>query len=396
MVLKVNEIFRIGTLSILALVFLLGGFIQYFIGIPTTLYTLLVTSLLYVLLFFDFLLRLKLLVNKVILTSLALTLIILLSGFINRTDLAAIALYVFFGLIPLGIFYLFEILARREITIKKDVENFFRFIVFIQLPLIIVQKFGYNFLIRFNNSNQAINDYDFMFGSFFIRADHALGFFLLIYLLKIFINLKRSTYTKVPWLMIGYISLTIILMGSNLTKLFLLVVFTFYLLVWLYRKVSLLGILIMLLPGYLMFKVALTVPAIAGEYNNFKRNYSVEQSIVAYEGTYAKRPQVAIVYLTQIPLKIIGEGPYDYYDILKGTFKKSKHFSQMIWSYNDLGIIGLTTFIILAAFIPYHLSLSADGRLLLFALLLFYLFMTNVFYDLAMGLSLLIIHERIK
>jgi len=181
--------------------------------------------------------------------------------------------------------------------------------------------------------------------------------------------------------MIGYISLTIILMGSNLTKLFLLVVFTFYLLVWLYRKVSLLGILIMLLPGYLMFKVALTVPAIAGEYNNFKRNYSVEQSIVAYEGTYAKRPQVAIVYLTQIPLKIIGEGPYDYYDILKGTFKKSKHFSQMIWSYNDLGIIGLTTFIILAAFIPYHLSLSADGRLLLFALLLFYLFMTNVFYD---------------
>ncbi len=84
MIVSVNKIFRLGTLAILLLVFVLGGFVQYFVGIPTTVYSLSIVILIYILITFDFILRQKLLINKVIITAVILIAFIWISGVVNR------------------------------------------------------------------------------------------------------------------------------------------------------------------------------------------------------------------------------------------------------------------------------------------------------------------------
>ena len=68
------------------------------------------------------------------------------------------------------------------------------------------------------------------------------------------------------------------------------------------------------------------VPELSGFYENFSKNYTIEKSKLDFERITAKRLQIAVVYATQMPLKIIGEGPYDYFNIFNGKFKKTEHF----------------------------------------------------------------------
>ena len=82
----------------------------------------------------------------------------------NKTDLFKTLLYFIFPLTPLGVFYLYRIFQKRGLDIENFVNSFFKLVAIIQLPIILIQKYGYNFLIQFNNSNQRINDYDSMFG----------------------------------------------------------------------------------------------------------------------------------------------------------------------------------------------------------------------------------------
>lgn len=95
-------------------------------------------------------------------------------------------------------------------------------------------------------------------------------------------------------------------------------------------------------------------------------------------------------------LRIRCEGPYYYFNIFNGKFKKTKHYSQLIWSYNDLGIIGLLVTILLGLVISLNLGLGKEHRLLFVGLILFYLLMTNVYADLAICLSKLLIDEKIE
>src|SRR5690606_544710 len=143
------------------------------------------------------------------------------------TELKKIILYFVFPLVPLGVFLAVDGLIKVGINVKKLSSLFFKVLILIQLPIILIQKYGYDFLIKFNNSNQFIGDYDFMFGTFFIKADHSLGFFLLIYLLAIIFQYRRGG-AKMPWFLIGYICLTILLLESNLTKLLFFMVLTYY------------------------------------------------------------------------------------------------------------------------------------------------------------------------
>lgn len=232
-----------------------------------------------------------------------------------------------------------------------------------------------------------------MFGSFFIRGDHSLGFFLLIYILSIVFKRKQMPIRKTDWLLIAYISLTILIMESNLTKLVLIIVLGYYLFIWLYKKINFLGMFIMVFVGYLLFNIALLIPEINGQYIFFKNKYTPEESQIAFDKTYAKRPQIAVVYAVNEELKLIGNGPYDYFDIFTGKFKQTHHFSQLIWSYNDLGILGLLTVIFLALSLIRSLNLNRESALLLSLVFLMYLFMTNVYSDLAMILSLLLIRN---
>jgi hypothetical protein len=295
--------------------------------------------------------------------------------------------------VPLGVFLAIDGLIKVGINLKKLSSLFFKVLILIQLPIILTQKYGYDFLIKFNNSNQSIGDYDFMFGSFFIKADHSLGFFLLLYLLAIIFQYRRGGAKQIPWLLIGYICVTILLLESNLTKLLFFIVLTYYAVLWANKRVRYSGIIAISIVGYIMLNLALTVPKIQTELYFLKNKYTVSESVKATERGYAKRPQIVISYI-QDSLKIIGEGPYDYFNLLTGEFKKSMNFSQLIWTYNDLGIIGVMVIMLLLFVIISYLGIDRESKIILSFIMLFYLFMTNVYYDIGMMLSLFVIVNR--
>ncbi|APZ45330.1 hypothetical protein BW723_03005 [Polaribacter reichenbachii] len=294
------------------------------------------------------------------------------------------------------IFYFYKVLEKRNINFQPILIKFSRFIALIQLPLILIQKFGFDFLIKLNNSNQNINDYDFMFGSFFIKADHALGFFLLSYIINIIFRIRRKEINKIPWILLTYLSATIFIMESNLTKLMLIIVFLYYLFLWLYKKINILGVFAIAIISIVVFNFSLNIHAINAQYLYFKSRYTPQQSLIAFEKGYAKRPQVVVTYATKKELKWIGDGPYNYFNIFTGKFKQTNHFSQLIWSYNDLGIIGLIATIILAFFLIKSLSLEYESFVLIYSVFILYLFMTTVFFDIAMMLSLSLIKAKRK
>lgn len=375
-------------------VYFIGGFFQFFLGIPSTLYSMLVLGLIYLIASLTILVRNgKVPRSNIILFCLFYVILIIVSGTINNTELKKIILYFIFPFVPLGVFLAVDGLNTVGINIKKLSSLFFKSLIIIQLPIILIQKYGYDFLIKFNNSNQFIGDYDFMFGSFFLKADHSLGFFLLTYFLATIFQYRKGGRKQMPWFLIGYICVTILLLESNLTKLMFFIVLTYYGVIWANKRVRYSGVIAIFLVGYVMLNLALSVPKIQTELFFLKNKYTVSESVKAVERGYAKRPQIVISYF-QESLKIIGEGPYDYFNLLTGEFKKTMNFSQLIWTYNDLGIIGIIVIILLLFAIIKYLGLDRESRILLTFILLFYLFMTNVYYDIGMMLSLFVIVNR--
>ena len=375
-------------------VYFVGGFFQYFFGIPSTLYSMLVLGLVYLIVSLTILVRNgKGTRSNIILISLLYIFLIIGSGTVNNTELKKIILYFVFPLVPLGVFLAIDGLIKVGINVKKLSSLFFKVLIIIQLPIILIQKYGYGFLIKFNNSNQSIGDYDFMFGSFFIKADHSLGFFLLIYLLAIIFQYRRGGAKQMPWFLLGYICVTILLLESNLTKLLFFIVLTYYGVIWANKRVRYSGIIAVFIVGYVMLNLALSVPKIQTELYFLKNKYTVSESVKATERGYAKRPQIVISYI-QDSLKIIGEGPYDYFNLLTGEFKKSLNFSQLIWTYNDLGIIGVMVIMLLLFVIISYLGLDRESKIILTFIMLFCLFMTNVYCDIRMMLSLFVIVNR--
>ena len=227
-----------------------------------------------------------------------------------------------------------------------------------------------------------------MFGSFFIKADHALGFFLLFNVLNLIENNKLLNITKHPVFAIIYLSLTLFLTGSNISKVILILLFLYIAYRSFPRKTRIISLLLAILLVPLAVNIALKVEAVRTEAYFIKTQYNTEKSLINYERGIAKRPQVIIAYATAIPFKWVGDGPYSYFDILLGKFKKTKHFSQIIWTYADLGIIGLLILVALIYNLVISLDASSHITVFIFGIVLIFSLMTTIFSDLAIMITL--------
>lgn len=396
MIIKTNRIYIFGIALILILTFLSPAVIQFFAGVSNTLYTVIVLSVIFSFIFLHTAITRKILYNKVLLTSIIFLFVILISGLINNTAILKTILYSFFALTPFSVTYFFNIFLSKSIKIQNITSNILKIIVLIQLPIVLIQKYGYEFLIKFNNSSQNISEVDFMFGSFSIKADHALGFFLVTYLLKIIFKLRSGELNKIPWFIVIYISITIIIIESNLTKIIVLLFFSYYITLWVYKKIKLGGVVVCALVFYALFNIiAQHSKTISNEIYHYKYLMTSLESLKAVENGYAKRPQILIHQFNNAPLKLFGNGPYDYYNILIGEFKNTIHFSQLIWTINDLGIIGLVVIVLLAFFLVKSLNLDKETNLILFLIVILYLLMTNMYYDISMMISLSFLNRKL-
>ncbi|WP_271768265.1 hypothetical protein [Aquimarina algiphila] len=310
--------------------------------------------------------------------------------------------YFVFPLLPLGIFFYCYINNKEGFISQKKIFSLFYYIGLIQFPILLLQMNFYDFFIQFNNSGQTIDWYDFMFGSFFIKSDHSLGVFLL--LLIAIILLKKDHVQSIvmfPKIVIAYLGITIFLTESNISKLFLVILISSYVMIPLYKKhgKSLkfkLGIVFLsitlLFSGYLLKDKEFIQKRLGG---TLERQISIEAAEKFYELGTAKRFQIIIVAVKKLETKWIGDGPYSYFNILTGEFKKTQHFTQLIWTYFDLGILGLIVVLCLMRYFIRYLDVDKGlPTLFFFGVFFVYSFYVPIFSDIAIIFSMFFIFSR--
>ncbi|WP_394974398.1 hypothetical protein [uncultured Croceitalea sp.] len=266
----------------------------------------------------------------------------------------------------------------------------------------LVQKYFFSFLIQFNNSGQTIEWFDFMFGSFFIKSDHSLGVFLLLIIaIILFRENNVKGIIRFPKLALLYLVATLFLTESNISKLFVVILISTFVIIPIYKKYK----------GTLIFKIsvlALTGSIILAGYSlrekqfiqnklggTLERQFSLESAEKFYELGTAKRFQIILVAAKKIKTKYLGDGPYSYFDIRTGKFTQTRHFTQLIWTYYDLGLLGLLIVLFYIVFLTRYLNIE-PGIPYIFALGLFliYAVYTTILSDIAIMFTLVTLFNR--
>jgi len=306
--------YKLGFYLIISIVFVFGGLLQFFFGFSNTILAYMIVAGLFSFYMVYVLFKKKIVFNSVFGFSILYIGVIFLSALANQSDLVSTLVYCIFPLLPLSVFLFSFINYKESIIAPKKIFKIFFYIALLQLPILLVQKNFYSFLIRFNNSGQRIIELDFSFGSFFIKSDHSLGVFLLMVIALILFkknDLKRIV--RFPKISIVYLSLTLFLTESNISKLFLIILISTFVVIPTYQKykgrlVFKISVLILAISvitiGYSLREQSFVQKKLGGE---FKEQFSIERAKKFYEDGTAKRFQIIMVAATQMPTKwIIG------------------------------------------------------------------------------------------
>lgn len=384
------------------MVFLIGGLSQFLFGISNTIMTFFLMVSLLGVYFIYALLKARMVFNRLVFLALLYVVTIVFSATLNKSHVVSTLVYFIFPFLPLSV-YLFTYINFKEqfLTFEKVFKLFF-YIGLIQLPILLIQQNLYDFLIGFNKSGQTIESVDFMFGSFFIKSDHSLGVFLLLLVATILYQRKRIAHiVLVPRMALLYLLISIFLTESNISKLIAVVLVATTIILPIYRKygerlVFRLGVLILILSmgiaGFSLKDEPIIQKRLGGPLGE---QLSIERAEKFYKERTAKRFQIVLVAAQRLPLKWIGDGPYSYFDIRSGKFTKAPHFSQLLWTYFDLGLLGLAVVLSYLWVITGFLSLKRGiVTLFLFGILVVYSFYTTLFSDITMLFSLFFILYR--
>lgn len=398
--LSIKTVYQFSFYLVLTFIFLIGGTLQFLFGLSTTG----LTILLGIIMFFNYIIyvfvKQKVMINWVFISFLIYFITIILSGLINNSNLVSTLIYFNFAFLPLSTFYFFYI-NRVEGYIKtRAYLKFILLIACIQFPILIIQGNFYKQLIPFNNSGQYIASFDFLYGSFLVKSDHSLGCFLLFLIIGLLFNINKiNNYIKYRILLAIYLSVTLLVAESTISKALLVATWSVYVLYLLYNRIpksfytrkfyiittSLLFALIV----YNIRNIEYVSSKLGGTIEN---NYTVEKSNYFYEEGTAKRMQIIIVALNELDIKYLGDGPYSYFDIITGKFTKTIHFSQIIWSYFDLGVLGLISiFLYIFNLIRSTLKTNKHLFIFIFPITLIYMMFTTPFSELGILISLFLI-----
>jgi len=369
--------------------FIIGGFIQFFFGFSNTVLTFLgVYSFLFLYLYHS-----KSKVKRTAFDFALLTTLMVVYAFIitilNKENILKPLIYSLFFTVPLAIYFLFENFKARSLEIK--LKKILLYISLLQLPILLIQNYFYDFLIKFNNSSQQIAQVDFTFGSFFLKNDHSLGFFLVANILYIWTYkvLKNKNQRNIVTLIL---ILNLFLSNSNTSILYLFGAIA--LLIFKNRK----SIIEISFKKVFYFLIFISVLYLFIDYlepkfyldlqNKLSNSLDYKSALRWYKEGNARREQIIIVLLKD-GLNFFGHGAYSYFDILKGQFSGVfRHFSQLIWLYYDLGLIGLTLFFIfIFKMNKLFIGRSSSYSFYLSLGLLLYSFFTIVTFDVSFMLT---------
>lgn len=398
--LSIKTLYQFSFYLVLTFTFLIGGTLQFLFGLSNTGLTIVLSSIM----FFNYVMyvfvKQKVLINWVFISFLFYFLIIILSSLTNNSNLSKSIIYLNFAFLPLSTFYFFYINRIEGYLKSKSYLEFVLFIASIQLPVLIIQKNFYSQLITLNNSGQNIASFDFLYGSFFIKSDHSLGCFLLIIIIGLLFNINKiNKHIKYRFIISIYLSITLLLAESNISKTLLIATWSIYIFKLLYEKIPnsfsnkkfyiIITSLLLLIVFYNLRNIEFITSKLGG---TIEKNYTIEKSSYFFEEGTAKRLQIIIVAIYKLDLKYLGDGPYSYFDILTGKFKNTIHFSQIIWTYFDLGILGLILiFMYLYNLVRATLNDNKQLFIFIFPITIIYMMYTTPFSEIGILISFFLI-----
>jgi hypothetical protein len=387
-------------LIFIAYSFLFAGLLQFFFGVSDTIIVICFTYLFLL----WYLIKPKVKIRReyleIIIISLIIVGYIFFISIIKGKGIIRPVIYSQFYFIPLVV--LLVLYSKGDNTFRfislKKVKVFLLFIAILQLPILLIQRNFFDFLIEFNFSGRNIAAVDFEFGTFPLKNDHSLGFFLVVNLLYIWSNkvLKnRTQLIAVSLLLVTNLLLT----NSNSSILFAIFAIIFLIIKNKDNrtKISLKKILIILafLTILILFLNNLEPKFYLDLKNKIFSKLDVKSAIYWYKQGLARREQIVLVLLSE-GINFTGYGAYSYFNMLTGQFNKTfRHFSQLLWTYYDLGVIGL------GLFIYYIKSLhnlfkeqKASYNSCLTLALIIYSFFTIVTFDLSFMLTYFIYKKK--
>ena len=363
-----NKIFYISFI----LIFLLMGILQ-FLGLSITMLSYSLIVLLCFMLLSFLLIKKKITINSFIIINFCLLTWISISGIINQTKPILIINYFSFVIIPVAIYLLVKAINKTPLKINFLINT----VIIIQLPVLCLQYFLPDYIMY---SQKAISFIDRMFGTFPLSADHFLSFFLIMNI--IYIGIKKAALTFFDYFIIIY-SILCISLTNSVTSYMLLILtlaYIFFLRSNIYIKIPsvIISILVLVFAYFNIYEVL----------GLLQKPELLDMTNVKYiEDGSAGRIQT-FFYVFSSDLSIFGNGPSAYFNPFLGEFQLNLNFSQLLWFYYDLGVIGVIFPILLIYSFLFSFNISNHLRIYLFFLVLAYSFSSTIFDQFAFLLTL--------
>tara|TARA_B100001741_G_C16499932_1_gene574149 strand:- start:419 stop:1240 length:822 start_codon:yes stop_codon:yes gene_type:complete len=250
-------------------------------------------------------------------------------------------------------------------------------LVIFQLPVLCFQFFFPDYILY---SHKPVSYLDRLFGTFPLAGDHALSFFLIMNI--IFLFESKNKFSVFNYIIICSSIISILLMNSLISHFLLLFVFLYFI----FKKVNYLIFIpfIVFFFSFLLYLVSsFDIMTLLGKGSVT----GIIDNASLFESGTAGRFQ-SIYYLFTKELLFFGNGPGSYFNPFDGGFQGNVNFSQFIWFYFDLGIVGL---ILLCLLIFTYLSLFKINnylKLVLAVLVFSYSFFSNTLDSIVFCLTL--------
>ena len=186
------NIIKLSFTIILTLILFLGGTIQFFGILTISQVSILIIFICWIASFYRLATK-GLNIGIIESLLLGLLLIIILHGIKNNTPLLMQLYYCLFAILPMSIFVFLKT-ALRYINIKK-LKKLFILVACIQMPVIILQKIFYKSLISISYYSSSF--LDISYGTFFVKNDHTLGYFILSVITMLIFIEKKSIINNI-------------------------------------------------------------------------------------------------------------------------------------------------------------------------------------------------------
>ena len=352
--------------------FFLTGSLQ-FIGLSVSISSYVIISLISLILFSVFLVKKRIVINSYLIVNLCLLIWIVISGIVNHTNPLLVINYFAYVIIPVSIYFLIKSINPNVFKLRYLINT----LIIVQLPVLCLQFYLPDYI---SYSSKLIDPLDRMFGTFPLSTDHFLSFFLIVNIL--YIGTKKSFLTFFDYFIIGYSIICISLTNSVTSYLFLIstLALIFFLKSNIYIKFSYIIISFFLLAllyfNFNYFLELLSKPELL-DITNISH---------IKDGSAGRFQTFYFVFISDI--SAFGNGPSSYFNPFEGGFTFNLNFSQLLWFYYDLGIMGLILLTSLIVSFLYCFKIKNYMRAYLAILIFSYSFSSTILDQIVFLLTL--------